>query len=189
VLSTAGPAKVYFGSDAKPLIIAIPNGDRKEPVFTLCDAETGKATVTFKGHVKAIKRAILSRDGKVAASSSSDQTGRIWDVATGKNTRTLGDCDGSVGNLAFSPDGKVLAVACTDDIGVGMSKRTDTIRFLEVSTGKLLGSIKTGLGASTCMAFSPDGRHFAFGSGYDRTAERTIKLWSLPEHWEGAENK
>jgi WD40 repeat protein len=48
------------------------------------------------------------------ASASSDETVRIWDVATGMLQQTLEGHNGHVGSVAFSPDSRLLASASTD---------------------------------------------------------------------------
>jgi WD40 repeat protein len=63
--------------------------------------------------------------------------------------------DNSAGNnaLAVSPDGKMLASADQDD----------SIRFWDLTTGELRGTLHQGVGWVKTLAFSPDGRHIAFG--------------------------
>ena len=48
----------------------------------------------------------FSPDGKTLASGGVDDSIKLWDVATGKNTATL---KGHAFSVAFSPDGKTLA--------------------------------------------------------------------------------
>src|ERR1041384_449395 len=63
--------------------------------------------VTQTGHSKEITHVIYSPDGRMLATRSSDNTIKLWDVATNTQLRSL---DGSnVSSLAFSPDSKLLA--------------------------------------------------------------------------------
>ena len=80
--------------------------------FALWDPETGKKTMTFKGHTALVVGLAFSPDCKTMASTGDDYTVRLWDVARGKNLATFKDVPAAwagMGCPAFSPDGKVLA--------------------------------------------------------------------------------
>jgi WD40 repeat protein len=55
---------------------------------------------------------VLSADGKALACVGRDGAVRLWDVATGKELRKLGEgCDARLTQLALTADGKTLAIA------------------------------------------------------------------------------
>ena len=56
----------------------------------------------------------MTRDGRTLASSSFDETIRLWDLETGKELRALRGHRGAVNSLVFSADGKTL-VSTGDD--------------------------------------------------------------------------
>jgi WD40 repeat protein/uncharacterized caspase-like protein len=80
----------------------------------LWDVATGRELGALKGHGKGVTQVTFSRDGRLLASSSSDNTIRIWDVATQRELRTMSGHTANIDSLAFSPDGKLLASAGGD---------------------------------------------------------------------------
>lgn len=114
---------------------------------------------TFKGHIYGITSVCFSPDGKTILSGSLDNTLKIWDIATGKNT-FLGN-DEYVWSVCFSPNGKTA-----------LSGGNKTLKLWDIPTGQL---VQTFLGHShfvRSVCFSPDGKMVLSGSG-----DKTIKLW------------
>jgi WD40 repeat protein len=58
----------------------------------------------------------FSPDGRRVATSSEDQTVRLWDVETGQEVLTLHGHTDIVPTVAFSPDGNRLATAGADGV-------------------------------------------------------------------------
>jgi WD40 repeat protein len=77
----------------------------------------------------------FSPDGKVLASGGWDDSVRLWDVASGQQTRRLEAHRGMVAAVAFSPHGKVLASRGGLD---------GTLRLWDPASGKELHAV-TGL--------------------------------------------
>jgi hypothetical protein len=116
----------------------------------------GRELRTLSGHTAGVNSVTFSPDGKLLASGSGDGTIKLWDVASGRELRTL---SGS-GMVAFSPDGKVLA-----------SGSGENIKLWDVASGHELRT----LSGSGMVAYSPDGKVLASGSG------ENIKLWDAAD--------
>jgi WD40 repeat protein len=104
----------------------------------------------------------FSPDGKTLASTSSDNTVRLWDPATRKPLAVLRGHTDMVYAVAFSPDGKTLAGASSDN----------TVRLWGPGARKPLGRITGHTNTVYAVAFSPDGKTLATAS-YDNT----VRVW------------
>ncbi len=81
---------------------------------TLWDVATGNQIAVLSGHGKGVSQVAFSRDGRLLASSSTDNSIRIWDVASRRELRTLVGHTANVDSMDFSQDGRLLASASED---------------------------------------------------------------------------
>ena len=114
------------------------------------------------GHNGEVLNAIFSPDGQIVATTSNDQTARLWNLQ-GKELKALRGHTASVKSIAFSPDGKILATASYDQTAKLWNLQGDELNTLEGHDDKILEAV-----------FSPDGKILATAS-YDQT----VKLWNL----------
>jgi WD40 repeat protein len=117
----------------------------------------------FKGHSDSVSSVVFSPDGKTIATSSWDNTVKLWNLE-GKELQTFKGHSNSVLNVVFSPDGKTIAT----------SSRDSTVKLWNLE-GKELQTFKGHEGwVITKVVFSPDGKTIATSS-----LDSTAKLWNL----------
>ncbi|HEX5272325.1 MAG TPA: protein kinase [Gemmataceae bacterium] len=136
-------------------------GDSGDPTVKVWDAQTGRETLTLKGHSGGIYSVAFSPDGRRIASASQDNTVKVWDVEAGREALTLGHT-GGVSSVAFSPDGKRIATA----------SQNKSVKVWDAQSGNEMFSVKGNAQGVRRLAFSPDGDRIAAAS-YDKT----VKVW------------
>jgi WD40 repeat protein len=122
----------------------------------------GAELQALEGHSGSVLSVAFSPNSRLLASSSLDNTVRLWDPATGALQQTLEGHSGSVLSVAFSPDGRLLA----------SGSRDDTVRLWDTATGTLQQTLVGHSVLVSSVAFSPDGRLLASGS-----TDNTVWLW------------
>jgi RNA polymerase sigma factor (sigma-70 family) len=119
-------------------------------------------------HCAQLTRLVFSPDSKTLASAGLSGEVRLWEAATGKETRTLTGHKEPVSGVVFSPDGKRLLSACSFE---------PSIQVWETGTGKELHRFRADAGGVTAIALSRDGKLLASAG-----ADFSIRLWDMT-HW------
>jgi len=118
---------------------------------------------TLGGHAKTVNAVSFSPDGKLLATSSADNTVKLWNPTTGKEIKTLKGHTNEVWAVSFSPDGKVLATGGRDN----------TVKLWNPTTGEEIKTLTGHTNQVLAVSFSPDGKLLATSS-----ADNTVKLWN-----------
>jgi len=73
------------------LIAFVPNNKKTIGLFDITADKEINTVSDFSGHTDKIKSLAFSPDGKMLVSGSADKSVKLWDVATGKEIRTMGE--------------------------------------------------------------------------------------------------
>lgn len=115
------------------------------------------------GHTSWVTSVAFSPNAPLVASSSLDDTIKLWNLSTGEELATLKGHAKAVNAITISPNGKTL-ISGSDDY---------TLKVWNLQNGSLLGTLLGHTRDVNAVAISPDGKLFASGG-----EDRTIRLWS-----------
>lgn len=108
-------SNIAFSADGQLIATAFVRDSWTNPVIRVWKV-SGQLVYKLQGHISDISDVSFSPDGKLLASSSFGGVIKLWDVASGREIRTLKPSYGFNGAaMAFSPNGRLLAsTACVD---------------------------------------------------------------------------
>ncbi len=145
--------------------------------IVLFDLQARQVNGTLLGHANGINDLVFSNDGTLLASSSWDDTVKLWTIPGGRERHTFrfDDLEGiSVPSVAFSPDGRSLLVGLDQYSRRGdVTTRDGFVRGFDTTNMELLFTLSDHTSRVTSVGYSPNGEVFASGS-----ADRTVKVWS-----------
>lgn len=135
-----------------------------KPAARVMSARSTRCIHTLSGHSSWVTCVATSPTAPTLASSSLDDTIRIWNLNTGETLTTLKGHSRGVNTIAISPDGKKL-VSGSDDY---------SIKVWNYLNGALLGTLLGHSRDVNAVAISSDGRLLASGG-----EDRTVRLWQM----------
>ena len=143
-------------------------------VLIACLITFGLSGISYaqkNGHPPWVWSVAYSPDGGTLASGSTDETIRLWDIATGEVLATLSGHTNEVYSVAYSPNGRTLA----------SGSRDNTVRLWDVATGEILATLSGHTKAITSVAYAPAGGTLASG-GYDNNG---VRFWDIASYTGG----
>ena len=177
VESRAISARALFASDQKldALVEAIKARRKlqqlavKDPQITnsvdvsLLQAVQGAVEYNrLSGHEAEVWQVAYSLDGNLIATSSADNTVKLW-TKEGKELTTLKGHTAVVRSMTFSPKGDLIVTGSADN----------TVKLWNTK-GQELAALRRHTAAIRSVAFSPDGKFILSGS-----ADKTVRIWNL----------
>lgn len=120
--------------------------------------------LNLRGHTDNVRSVVFNPRGNILASSSSDNTIRLWNVSDGALIFKLTGHDDVVNSIVFNPVQEVLASASDDK----------TVRLWNVKTGQQVALFRNQKESITSVSFSPDGELLASSS-----RDGTIVIWDI----------
>jgi WD40 repeat protein/tRNA A-37 threonylcarbamoyl transferase component Bud32 len=143
------------------------------------DAATGKELLTLPGQAGLGAGVAFSRDGKRLATAGF-RTVKVWDSGGGKELLSIRAHDYLVTGVAFSPDGRQLATASGTPGGAGRRPGGE-VKTWDADTGKALFRFADLPHCANSVAFSPNGKYLAAGTGnlafVARSQPGEVRVW------------
>jgi WD40 repeat protein/uncharacterized protein YjbI with pentapeptide repeats/nucleoside phosphorylase len=164
---------IAFSRDGK--LLGSAGDDQQVQLWTLADLNSNVATESPLQSImremsprllaggRPVTSIAFSPDSQLLASSSDDNTVRLWDPDTGRLIKPLEGHKHPVRSIAFSGDGRLLA-----------SGSYKEVRLWRVDTGALVRAFDCHSHWINSVAFSPDSELLATGS-----TDSTIRLWRV----------
>jgi WD40 repeat protein len=100
--------------------------------------------VNYEGHTDQVNCIVLSKDGKILISASSDKTIKVWNTVNGKLEKTLTGHDWKVLTVAISANGKYIISGSND----GSTKLWDIETGKEIKSFDNIGTNVRGVAIS-----------------------------------------
>jgi WD40 repeat protein len=189
-LGTPGQTVRCLALSADGAVLAAGCRGTPDAPVRLWDLPSGRERPSLRGHRQAVQALAFSPDGKSLASSGSDSSLLLWDVASGKACCDFqppfwarwgyGVIRKDVQALAFAPDGKTLACGFCDS----------RIRIIDARTGKVVRDLQNlippggqspvrldnwpRVAGVLSLAYTRDGRSLVAGGN-----DHAIRLWEI----------
>jgi dipeptidyl aminopeptidase/acylaminoacyl peptidase len=173
----ASVSSVSFASDGRTLLIGLLGSPHSEHGVEMYDVESDKVVGHLRGHEGAVWGLAPMPDGRRLLTAGSDQTMRLWDLASGRELQRFSNRPGAARCLTVTTDGR-YALAGTgyhwSTVGGWQPADGYGVQVWDLDEGQLIGRFETD-GPVFCLALSADGRR-ALAGGEDSV----VHAWEMP---------
>ena len=148
-------------------LVFLPESELLDGTIRVEDLE-GSSTAYLGAHANWVYDLAVSPGGNLLVSASTDQTLKLWDLASADEIGELKGHQGAVQTVVFSPDGDYLISGSADS----------SLILWDVEEQTRVGSRQAHQRGILDLQYSPNGQYLASAS-----ADGTVKLWTvqLPE--------
>ncbi|WP_338930759.1 serine/threonine-protein kinase [Streptomyces netropsis] len=177
---------VAFSPDGKT-VASVAADTGRHGTIRLWAADTGRLLKTFTtDSEKNFSAVVFSPDGKTVAGAGPGV--RLWDLATGRPTKTLTDRHSYILKAAYHPGRAVIAGAGGNREPEARDNTGKTISLWDLSTGRVTSTLTGTMPQSnlttsvSALAFSPDGTTLAAALNLAAVSDESatsIQLWKL----------
>ena len=159
----------------QPLMVVTGKSDHTAVIWAVNpDGKSAKKEHTLEGHsgeVSSVTAFVIDRKAYVLTGST-DNTARLWDVATGLQLLKLTDHSGDISGVAFSSNSNQAYTASRDrTVKCWYLDGTLPLHILDGADGR-----NGHEGSVRAVAFAPDGERVVTGS-----SDKTAKVWLLSD--------
>nr|MDZ8101219.1 WD40 repeat domain-containing protein [Nostoc sp. DedSLP01] len=124
----------------------------------------GRLLRTLTGHSDSVNAVAVTPNGQQVISASSDNTLKVWNLATGEELFTLTGHSDWVKGIAITPNGQQV-ISASDD---------HTLKVWNLATGEELFTLKGHSYSVNAVAVTPNGQQVISAS-----RDNTLKVWNL----------
>ncbi len=158
-----GVKNIIFSADSRDLLFLAGS------TASLLEAKTGKSLLALK-HGPGLAGALLSPDGRTAATWGGDGNIRLWDLQTGLPIGNALKHEGAIQDCAFSPHGEALLAAYQDG----------GCQWWDTQTGEAIGEETRQGSLVRAMGFEPGGKSLRL-LGKDGVLTKVDSGWVDPQ--------
>lgn len=119
----------------------------------------------LEGHEGPVTSVAVTGDGRYIVSGSTDGTVRVWDFASGRETRRINAHEGWVRQVAVAPSGEYAASLGYEEFGAPQSQTPQSLRLWDLGTGKELRRFTE---SYTCVAITKDSKAIVIGGNNNK---------------------